>query len=56
MREACGGQAVRLGAKPLAHTQPLAQGVSGWGAAPLARGTPTLLASAQRNAHKNIKR
>ncbi|MCS7075089.1 MAG: hypothetical protein NZ455_00165 [Bacteroidia bacterium] len=42
MREACGGQAVRLGAKPLAHTQPIAQGVGGWGAAPLARSTPTL--------------
>ncbi|MCS7075281.1 MAG: hypothetical protein NZ455_01160 [Bacteroidia bacterium] len=41
MREACGGQAVRLGAKPLAHPQPHDQGVGGWGAAPLARSTPT---------------
>ncbi|MCS7075613.1 MAG: hypothetical protein NZ455_02830 [Bacteroidia bacterium] len=40
MREACGGQAVRLGAKPLAHTLTLAQGV---GAAPLARSTPTFV-------------
>ncbi|MCS7076301.1 MAG: hypothetical protein NZ455_06315 [Bacteroidia bacterium] len=38
MREACGGQAVRLGTKPLAHTQTLAQG----GEVPLARSTPTL--------------
>ncbi|MCS7077557.1 MAG: hypothetical protein NZ455_12650 [Bacteroidia bacterium] len=45
MREACGGQAVRLGAKPLAHDlKPRNQGVGGWGAAPLARSTPTLLA------------
>ncbi|MCS7076519.1 MAG: hypothetical protein NZ455_07415 [Bacteroidia bacterium] len=29
------------GAKPLAHTQPIAQGVGGWGVAPLARSTPT---------------
>ncbi|MDW8346685.1 MAG: hypothetical protein RML94_07030 [Bacteroidia bacterium] len=42
MREACGGQAVRLGAKPLAHSLTLAQEVGGWGAAPLARSTPTL--------------
>ncbi|MCS7076849.1 MAG: hypothetical protein NZ455_09080 [Bacteroidia bacterium] len=42
MREACGGQAVRLGAKPLAHTFTLDQGVGGWGAAPSARSTPTL--------------
>ncbi|MCS7075953.1 MAG: hypothetical protein NZ455_04565 [Bacteroidia bacterium] len=42
MREACEGQAVRLGAKPLAHAQTLDQGVGGWGAAPLARSTPTL--------------
>ncbi|MCS7076532.1 MAG: hypothetical protein NZ455_07480 [Bacteroidia bacterium] len=53
MREACEGQAVRLGAKPLAHAQTLAQGVGGWGAAPLARSTPTLWAYAQRNAHKD---
>ncbi|MCS7075058.1 MAG: hypothetical protein NZ455_00005 [Bacteroidia bacterium] len=38
MREACGGQAVRLGAKPLGHAFTLAQRV---GAAPLARSTPT---------------
>ncbi|MCS7075365.1 MAG: hypothetical protein NZ455_01585 [Bacteroidia bacterium] len=38
MREACEGQAVRLGAKPLAHSFTLARG---WGAAPLARSTPT---------------
>ncbi|MCS7076287.1 MAG: hypothetical protein NZ455_06245 [Bacteroidia bacterium] len=44
MREACGGQAVRLGAKPLAYTQPIAQGVGGWGVAPSARSTPTLWA------------
>ncbi|MCS7076099.1 MAG: hypothetical protein NZ455_05300 [Bacteroidia bacterium] len=47
MREACGGQAVRLGAKPLAHTQTLVQGVGGWGAAPSARSTPTLPTRAQ---------
>ncbi|MCS7077305.1 MAG: hypothetical protein NZ455_11380 [Bacteroidia bacterium] len=29
MREACEGQAVRLGAKPLAHAFTLAQGVGG---------------------------
>ncbi|MDW8347328.1 MAG: hypothetical protein RML94_10255 [Bacteroidia bacterium] len=29
------------GAKPLAYTFTLAQGVGGWGAAPLARSTPT---------------
>ncbi|MDW8347119.1 MAG: hypothetical protein RML94_09205 [Bacteroidia bacterium] len=29
------------GAKPLAHSFPLAQGVGGWGVAPLARSTPT---------------
>ncbi|MDW8346467.1 MAG: hypothetical protein RML94_05870 [Bacteroidia bacterium] len=28
-------------------------GVGGWGAAPLARSTPTLWAYAQRNAHKD---
>ncbi|MCS7076139.1 MAG: hypothetical protein NZ455_05500 [Bacteroidia bacterium] len=33
------------------HT--LAQGVGGWGVAPLARSTPTLWAYAQRNAHKD---
>ncbi|MDW8346437.1 MAG: hypothetical protein RML94_05720 [Bacteroidia bacterium] len=44
MREACGGQAVGLGAKPLAHALTFAQGVGGWGAAPLARSTPTLWA------------
>ncbi|MCS7078128.1 MAG: hypothetical protein NZ455_15555 [Bacteroidia bacterium] len=38
LREACGGQAVRLGAKPLSHTVALAQGV---GVAPSARSTPT---------------
>ncbi|MCS7077836.1 MAG: hypothetical protein NZ455_14090 [Bacteroidia bacterium] len=32
------------GAKPLAHSPTIAQGVGGWGAAPLARSTPTLLA------------
>ncbi|MCS7077210.1 MAG: hypothetical protein NZ455_10905 [Bacteroidia bacterium] len=42
MREACGGQAVRLGAKPLAHALLLLP--RGWGAAPSARSTPTLLA------------
>ncbi|MDW8346791.1 MAG: hypothetical protein RML94_07565 [Bacteroidia bacterium] len=44
MREACGGQAVRLGAKPLAHAFTPVQGVGGWGAAPkrsVARSTPT---------------
>ncbi|MCS7077004.1 MAG: ABC transporter transmembrane domain-containing protein, partial [Bacteroidia bacterium] len=41
MREACGGQAVRLGAKSLAHAKTLAQGVGGWGVAPSARSTPT---------------
>ncbi|MCS7076944.1 MAG: hypothetical protein NZ455_09565 [Bacteroidia bacterium] len=41
------------GAKPLAHTQTIAQGV---GAAPLARSTPTLWAYAQRNAHKDTPR
>ncbi|MCS7076933.1 MAG: hypothetical protein NZ455_09510 [Bacteroidia bacterium] len=30
------------GAKPLAHSFTLAQGVGGWGVAPLARSTPTL--------------
>ncbi|MCS7075581.1 MAG: hypothetical protein NZ455_02670 [Bacteroidia bacterium] len=44
MREACRGQAVRLGAKPLAHSFTLTQGVGGWGVAPSARSTPTLLA------------
>ncbi|MCS7075599.1 MAG: hypothetical protein NZ455_02760 [Bacteroidia bacterium] len=44
LREACGGQAVRLGAKPLAHTFTLDQGVGGWGVAPSARSSPTLLA------------
>ncbi|MCS7075518.1 MAG: hypothetical protein NZ455_02355 [Bacteroidia bacterium] len=44
MREACGGQAIRLGAKPLAYAFTLAQGVGGWGVAPLARSTPTLWA------------
>ncbi|MCS7076172.1 MAG: hypothetical protein NZ455_05665 [Bacteroidia bacterium] len=29
------------GAKPPAHTLPIDQGVGGWGAAPLARSTPT---------------
>ncbi|MDW8347537.1 MAG: hypothetical protein RML94_11310 [Bacteroidia bacterium] len=53
MREACEGQAVRLGAKPLAHAFTLAQGVGGRGAAPSARSTPTLWAYAQRNAHKD---
>ncbi|MCS7076154.1 MAG: hypothetical protein NZ455_05575 [Bacteroidia bacterium] len=41
MREACEGQAVRLGAKPLAHAFTFDQGAGGWGAAPLARSTPT---------------
>ncbi|MDW8347091.1 MAG: hypothetical protein RML94_09065 [Bacteroidia bacterium] len=40
-------------AKPLAYSFTLAQGVGGWGAAPLARSTPTLWAYAQRNAHKD---
>ncbi|MCS7076427.1 MAG: hypothetical protein NZ455_06950 [Bacteroidia bacterium] len=45
LREACEGQAVRLGAKPLAHAlKTLVQGVGGWGVAPLARSTPTLWA------------
>ncbi|MCS7075406.1 MAG: hypothetical protein NZ455_01790 [Bacteroidia bacterium] len=35
---------------PLTHVQTLTQGVGGWGAAPLARSTPTLPAYAQRNA------
>ncbi|MDW8346510.1 MAG: hypothetical protein RML94_06090 [Bacteroidia bacterium] len=52
MREACEGQAVRLGAKPLAHAQTLAQGVGGWGAAPLARSTPT---RAQRGTRPKVK-
>ncbi|MDW8347414.1 MAG: hypothetical protein RML94_10685 [Bacteroidia bacterium] len=30
---------------PLAHVQTLTQGVGGWGAAPLARSTPTRSAS-----------
>ncbi|MCS7078365.1 MAG: hypothetical protein NZ455_16760 [Bacteroidia bacterium] len=42
MREACEGQAFRLGAKPLAHAFTFDQRVGGWGAAPLARSTPTL--------------
>ncbi|MCS7077938.1 MAG: hypothetical protein NZ455_14600 [Bacteroidia bacterium] len=37
----------------LARTFTFAQGVGGWGAAPLARSTPTLWAYAQRNAHKD---
>ncbi|MCS7075882.1 MAG: hypothetical protein NZ455_04200 [Bacteroidia bacterium] len=53
MREACGGQAVRLGAKPLVHTFTLAQGVGGWGAAPSARSTPTLPTRAQRAVGKD---
>ncbi|MCS7076949.1 MAG: hypothetical protein NZ455_09590 [Bacteroidia bacterium] len=40
------------GAKPLAHAQTLAQGVGGWGAAPLARSTPT---RAQRGTRPNIR-
>ncbi|MCS7077673.1 MAG: hypothetical protein NZ455_13235 [Bacteroidia bacterium] len=32
---------MRLGAKPLAHSFTLAQGVGGWCAAPSARSTPT---------------
>ncbi|MDW8347263.1 MAG: hypothetical protein RML94_09925, partial [Bacteroidia bacterium] len=53
LREACGGQAVRLGAKPLAHVQTLVQGVGVWGAAPLARSTPTLPTQAQRDVGKD---
>ncbi|MCS7075239.1 MAG: hypothetical protein NZ455_00925 [Bacteroidia bacterium] len=53
LREACGGQAVRLGAKPHAHAFTLAQGVGGWGAAPLARSTPTLPTRAQRDMGKD---
>ncbi|MCS7076587.1 MAG: hypothetical protein NZ455_07760 [Bacteroidia bacterium] len=42
MREACEGQAIRLGAKPLAYAlNPITRGVGGWGVAPLARSTPT---------------
>ncbi|MCS7075153.1 MAG: hypothetical protein NZ455_00490 [Bacteroidia bacterium] len=51
MREACGGCV--SSAKPLAHAFTLDQGVGGWGAAPLARSTPTLWAYAQHNAHKD---
>ncbi|MDW8347298.1 MAG: hypothetical protein RML94_10100 [Bacteroidia bacterium] len=40
------------GAKPLAHSFTLAQGVGGWGVAPLARSTPTLHTCAQRNVGK----
>ncbi|MCS7076145.1 MAG: hypothetical protein NZ455_05530 [Bacteroidia bacterium] len=40
------------GAKPLVHTFTFAQGVGGWGAAPLARSTPTLHTRAQRNVGK----
>ncbi|MCS7077454.1 MAG: hypothetical protein NZ455_12130, partial [Bacteroidia bacterium] len=52
LREACGGQAVRLGAKPLARSFTLAQG---WGEAPkrsVARSTPTLPTRAQRDVGK----
>ncbi|MCS7077683.1 MAG: hypothetical protein NZ455_13285 [Bacteroidia bacterium] len=38
------------GAKPSLTLLPLPRG---WGAAPLARSTPTLWAYAQRNAHKD---
>ncbi|MCS7077202.1 MAG: hypothetical protein NZ455_10860 [Bacteroidia bacterium] len=41
------------GAKPLAHAFTLAQGVGGWGAAPLARSTPTLPTQAQRDVGKD---
>ncbi|MCS7076029.1 MAG: hypothetical protein NZ455_04945 [Bacteroidia bacterium] len=51
MREACGGQAVRLGAKPLAHAlNPITRG---WGVAPLARSTPTLPTRAQQDVGKD---
>ncbi|MCS7077196.1 MAG: hypothetical protein NZ455_10830 [Bacteroidia bacterium] len=48
MRRACGSTV-----RSPSHTLTLAQGVGGWGAAPLARSTPTLWAYAQRNAHKD---
>ncbi|MCS7076132.1 MAG: hypothetical protein NZ455_05465 [Bacteroidia bacterium] len=50
MREACGGQAVRLGAKPSPTLILLSRG---WGAAPLARRTPTLPTRAQRAVGKD---
>ncbi|MCS7077943.1 MAG: hypothetical protein NZ455_14625 [Bacteroidia bacterium] len=43
---------MRLGAKPLAHTFTFAQGVGGWGVAPLARSTPTR-SVAKGHAQKN---
>ncbi|MCS7076410.1 MAG: hypothetical protein NZ455_06860 [Bacteroidia bacterium] len=52
MREACGGRASAR-CEALAHTFTLVQGVGGWGVAPSARSTPTLLARAQRNASKD---
>ncbi|MCS7076124.1 MAG: hypothetical protein NZ455_05425 [Bacteroidia bacterium] len=54
MREACGGQAVRLGAKPLTHAlNPITRGWAGGGAAPSARSTPTLPTRAQRDVGKD---
>ncbi|MDW8345409.1 MAG: hypothetical protein RML94_00525 [Bacteroidia bacterium] len=41
MREACGGRAVARCEAPCTTLNPLPRG---WGAAPLARSTPTLLA------------
>ncbi|MCS7076512.1 MAG: hypothetical protein NZ455_07380 [Bacteroidia bacterium] len=53
MREACEGQAVRLGAKPLAYTlNPINRGWAGGGVAPSARSTPT---RAQRGTRPKTK-
>ncbi|MDW8347957.1 MAG: hypothetical protein RML94_13430 [Bacteroidia bacterium] len=49
MRRAC-GSTVR---SPPLTSLTLAQGVGGWGAAPLARSTPTLPTRAQRNVGKD---
>ncbi|MCS7075096.1 MAG: hypothetical protein NZ455_00200 [Bacteroidia bacterium] len=60
MREACEGQAVRLGAKPLAHAlNPITRGWAGGAqhrSVSVARSTPTLWVYAQRNAHKDTPR
>ncbi|MCS7075073.1 MAG: hypothetical protein NZ455_00085 [Bacteroidia bacterium] len=52
MREACGGRAIAR-CEALAHALTLAQGVGGWGVAPLARSTPTLPTQAQRDVGKD---
>ncbi|MCS7029347.1 MAG: hypothetical protein NZ519_11345 [Bacteroidia bacterium] len=56
LREACEGQAVRLGAKPLAHAlNPITRGWAGGAqhrSVSVARSTPTLPTPAQRSVGK----